>query len=607
MHLPLQAAALAAHPGVAALPLGPVLARLAVEPTGLTSAGWPYLEPPVWERFRDHVPHLFRMGRSVVEAADAIEAAAPAALEGEASQANARRACRVFRQVAATAAITAPPDLWLLRHVLGAWCELGLLRRLLDGAAVYPASCQVTVDGRDRALDSAELEADVHFLLARGLVEQYDDSFRIAGHPRVRACLAGVGPVPAPAGMSATWRGIFAGETLDRARVETVLDLVAVVPARSNPTQNHWVATLDEVELGYRLVPIVLALRAVERTTDLVAGRVLTAAELSPRYPRCAAGALEILGAAGWLDRRGEEWVVHPLGERGLGRGPGPFGIIEAYHPYLARARQALLEGRGGVHVERAANIGASQDANRRTFERANDALDRFCADTGFTYGVFVEHAIGRGEATRQRFDRSGAALSYVGADLEDAAIDAAAEQRRLGVLPADMVLVRQADIGRPEILVQAMRAAGLDPQGAVMVVGNGFHAVRDQDDERMTAVFAGYQAAGIVLLFTEESALSVDDLRATAWNTYHAGFAYVHEKSGQGLRPADPGPSIRLGRPLGAAWSECASRAGYVRADRWCVRSRTVYPTPPRAGYNPASSVGHFFVPAAIAARLGL
>jgi hypothetical protein len=122
-----------------------------------------------------------------------------------------------------------------------------------------------------------------------------------------------------------------------------------------------------------------------------------------------------------------------------------------------------------------------------------------------------------------------------------------------------------------------------------------------------MVDVFRGYHEAGVLLLFTEENALSVDDLRATAWNTYHAGFKYVHEKSGQGLRPAEPRPPVKLGAPLRAAWSECASQAGYVRATGYCGRTRTVYPYTPRSGFNPSISVNHFFIPRQLADKLGL
>ena len=110
----------------------------------------------------------------------------------------------------------------------------------------------------------------------------------------------------------------------------------------------------------------------------------------------------------------------------------------------------------------------------------------------------------------------------------------------------------------------------------------------------------------GVVLLFTEESALAVDDLLETGWNTYHAGFKYVHEKSGQGLRPAYPGPATRSDN-LRASWDECARRAGYVRVDEYCSRSRTIYPFTPVDGHNPSISVNHFFIPAPLAHRIGV
>ncbi len=119
--------------------------------------------------------------------------------------------------------------------------------------------------------------------------------------------------------------------------------------------------------------------------------------------------------------------------------------------------------------------------------------------------------------------------------------------------------------------------------------------------------VFRQYEEAGILLLFTEESALSVDDLLHTAWNTYHAGFKYVHERSGQGLRPASPVPPSALDGPLPASWTECSTRAGYVRSSEFCSRSRTIYPYTPASGHNPAISVTHFFIPGRVARTLGL
>lgn len=572
------------------------------QPTGTTRSGWPFLRREAWEAFRDRIPHLFRDGLRVLRCVDAIEAEGP--------DENLVRACKVARQIVRTAAVTAPPDLWLLRHVLGFLAELGLLERLLAGEAIYPNQCSVLREGGERLLDGRELEADLSFLLARGVVEQYDESYRIAGHPRVRELLERIRPVATwiPISPTSRWRSLFRGETLPSADLNALIDLAVSTPRPVlHGEPNHWIASHDEVELGYRLVPLVLGLRGAERTAGLKEGVTLAPESLSAVHPIAAAGALEVLTAAGWTEREGEDYRVTALGGRGFQRGPGPFGIIETYHAYMAKGAQILLEGRGQVWVERGENVGASQDANRKTFKLANDALDRFCADTGFSYRVFIEHAIGRGEATRQRFARPGGQdLSYVGADLERASLDAAQAEQAAGHLPSEMSFV-QADIGRPDVLLAALRAAGLDPEGAVMLVGNGFHEVRDQTDERMVEVFRGYQEAGILLLFTEENALSVDDLRATAWNTYHAGFKYLHEKSGQGLRPADPRPPVRLGRALRAAWSACAQEAGYRRADAYCSRTRTIYPYTPPSGHNPSISVSHMFVPERIAKGVGL
>ncbi|MBA2665021.1 MAG: hypothetical protein H0U74_22230 [Bradymonadaceae bacterium] len=584
-------------------PIARRLVPLVTHPTGLSSAGFPYLERHVFERFRDTIPHLFAMGLRVLEAQQAIQSAADTLEVSQADRDNIGRACRVVRQIVYTAAITAPSDLWLLRHVVGIHTELGLTGRLLAGEAINPQFCEVEIEGKPALLDAEQLEIDLHFLLARGLVEPYDTSFRIAGHARVREVLGALGARPAgePIPMTPYWTRLFAGERLSEHEAEVIARVGASAPAgRSDLAQSHWIATRDEVEIGYRLVPLVLGLRAVNRTSALLEGVALDAEALGATDARGAGAALSILEAAGWAERVGEGIQVSAIGARGFSRAPGPFGIIQTYHPYLARGAEILVGGRKNVWVTRGENVGASQDANRATFMQANDALDRFCADSGFDYSVFIEHAIGRGEATRQRFERTGdARVRYFGADLEDAAIDAALLEQRAGRLPANMVFVRQADIGKPELLIDALVGEGVSPRGAVMLVGNGFHEVREQTDEKMVEIFRGYHEAGILLLFTEENALSIDDLRATAWNTYHAGFKYVHEKSGQCLRPASPRAQPRLGPALRAAWSECAARAGYVRLDDYCTASRTIYPYPRKDRHNPSISVNHFFVPA--------
>lgn len=596
---------LSGRPEIASDPLCQRLLPILTQPTGVSSSGYPYLQRDAWEMFRDRVPHLFGAGLAVLRALDRITSLA--SQEAGDETADLLNAAKVVRQVVLSAAITAPTDLWLMRQVLGTFAELGLLERLVAGEALYPECCEVHLHGEARQLRPAELEKDLHFLLARGIVEQYDNSFRIAGHPRVLRLVEEIDPVPNGEDTTRRWRRVFCGKNLTSAEQGLLLDLAFRLPeVLTEPGHNHWVASLEEVEIGYWLVPIVLGLRAAERTSDLSHGTEIRARHWSQDNARCAAGALEVLTAAGWMVREGERYRVTRLGARGFERAPGPFGIIQAYHPYMEHGKAILLSGRGDIWVRRGENIGPSQDANRSTFAKANASLDRFCADTDFRLGVFIEHAIGRGEATRQRFERGPAGLRYFGADLEDAAIDAAIQQQAAGCLPPDMVFVRAADIGEPRVLLDALRQHGADSCGAVMLVGNGFHEVRNPTDRAMVEVFRGYQQAGIILLFTEENALSIDDLRATAWNTYHAGFKYVHEKSGQALRPAEPRSTTRLGHPLRAAWSECAERAGYVRLPAYCTRTRTVYPYPRPGRANPAISVNHFFVPGAVASELG-
>jgi len=601
---PLRDALLAA-PDVGSRPLARALVPIVTGETGVSTAGYPYLNARGFARFRDTVPHLLGMGHQAWLAAEVIEAAAATLEASDDERGGLVRGLRVVRTVLRTAAITAPPDLWLLRQVLGAHRGLGLLGPLLDGDEIDPLTCEVDTPSGHRALRTDELEADLDFLVARGLLTLGGGRYAAREQPRARRVLEELAPTAPDTGFDtiALWARVFGGESVSDAEAEALEGLGRFErPAPSVPGYT-WVPSLEEIELGYRLLPVVLGLRVAGQTAALGRGE---APRLPDGCPDLVAVAQRILEASGAL--QAGRWEATPVGRRVFARGPGPFGIIGAYHGYGARLRQLLLEGRGSVWVERGANVAASQEANRKTFAAANDALDRFCSDTGFGFGVFIEHAVGRGEATRQRFERSGGAnVQYIGADLEEAAIAAARSERSEGRLPANMTFIAGADIGDPSAVVDFLRARGHETEGAVMLVGNGFHEVRNQTDERMVEVFRGYHDAGFVLLFTEESALSTDDLLKTAWNTYHAGFRYVHSKSGQGLRPAVPGPPPRFGKPLPASWSECATRAGYVLAEAYCRRGRTIYPYAMPGRPNPSISVNHFVVPGPLAARLGI
>jgi hypothetical protein len=586
-------------------PAAVALVPIVTSETGISSAGFPFLNARAFARFRDTVPHVLGAGGVAWRAVDVLERVGADADIDDLERLGLARGLRVVRTVLRTAAVTAPPDLWLLRQVLGAHRGLGLLGPLLDGGEIDPHHCVVETPTGERTLKPSELEADLDFLVARGLLTVGGGRYAAREQPRARRVLEDL-PATAPdAGFDtiALWGRAFSGAPLSALEASALEALGTFdIPSSRCPAYT-WIASLEEIELGYRLLPVVLGLRIAGLTAALSKGE---APDLPAARSTLHAVAQRILAASGAL--LGGGWEPTPLGERLFARGPGPFGIIGAYHGYTARLRQLLLEGRGNVWVERGANVAASQEANRRTFERANDALDRFCSDTGFEFQIFIEHAVGRGEATRQRALRSGDdPIQFIGADLEEAAIAAAREERAQGHLPENMLFISGADIGDPSAVIDYLRARGLDTQGAVMLVGNGFHEVRNQTDERMVEVFRGYHDAGLLLLFTEESALSTEDLLKTAWNTYHAGFRYVHAKSGQGLRPAVTGPPPRFGKALPASWTECAARAGYIRAEAYCHRGRTIYPYAMASRPNPAVSVSHFVVPRPLAQRLGL
>ena len=557
-------------------------------PTGKSSAGYPYLGAPAWRRFRDWVPHILDDGMRVLDASERIldvirEEASPAEL------ASAESARDVIRQVVLTAAITAPPDLYVLRWVIAGLQKTGVAAMLLDGQEVIPDSCG--------DLLGPELAVDLRFLVSRGYLARTPNGFRLLEHETARRILQLPPPESDPGpGAARDWMNLINEDSEESAqRLRKI-----VVPEKDEREAGEWPATASDCLLAAQLVPLVLGMRAAG-----VIPSIEDSGRLDPKmFGNCGEVALSIFRSAGLC---AEDGSLNVIGHRVLSRGIGPFGIIAAYHPYLAQLPKIFREGRGAVHVQRDTNIAASQDANARTFSRANEALDRFCRDHNFNFEVFIEHAMGRGEAIRQRYSIDGSRRRYVGADLEDAAIDAAELERDAGRLPSDILLIRNADIGKPSILLEGMRKASLSPRAAVMIVGNGFHEVREQTDEFMTAILKEYCEAGILLLFTEESALSADDLLETAWNTYHAGFKYVHERSGQGLRPASPGPAQPLeGRPP-ASWTECAHQAGYVEARQYKTRGRTVYPYTPPSGHNPAISVNHFFVPASLAKELNL
>lgn len=501
----------------------------------------------------------------------------------------------VVRQVIRTASITAPPALWMATYVVQGLREVGIAQRLLEAVCIDP--------GQESELQSGELDTDLCFLSILGVLERSGQGYTVRGEMG-RHILAELRAPLGPAGLANVWGAAFRGEILNAQALSWLESVVTDLPIRTDWTQSDHFPTLEEIALGTRFLPLVLGLAIANRADRFKEGAEITALSLNLAHSELGSGVVRLLESAGVLE---QGFVTH-LGARILARGPGPFGIVEAYHPYMDQLGQILRHGRGAVHLTRAANVAASQRANSASFAKANEALDAFCKDTGFSYSVFIEHALGCGEAIRQRWTQSTAkTITFVGADLEDEAVDAAIAEQAAGRLPPTMRFVRNADIGRPACLLGPLAAVGIDTQGAVMIVGNGFHEVRHQTDQGMQGVFEAYCQAGIVLLFTEETALSIRDQVETAWNTYHPAFRYTHEKSGQGLRPSELNPPDPFGAVMPMSWTDCAEKGGYICLQAYCRKGRTIFPHPGPDGRNPTTNVTYFFVPKGIAVERGL
>ena len=282
-------AALLADPAVAGDARARELAVILTVATGRTSGGHPYLQEPAWVRLRDWVPHILDDGPAVIAAVDVVVAAAARVDAGISLEA----AARVVRQVALTASITAPPDLWLLRHVLTAFARLGLSARLAADEVVRPSSLAPALPH--------EVQLDLGFLLSRGLLCGAPGGLRIADHAAARAVFAWTPPaVPSslPSSIAAAWARLFRGSNNDDVRAGLGELLNPPLPD-STKAPGFFAPSPREIEVGFRLVPIVLGLRAADKHHALLESGFCRATELVGGDQRLGAQLLWTLARAG--------------------------------------------------------------------------------------------------------------------------------------------------------------------------------------------------------------------------------------------------------------------------------------------------------------------
>ncbi|MBL9164755.1 MAG: hypothetical protein JNL18_18655 [Planctomycetaceae bacterium] len=556
---------------------------------GAIANGHPTIPSAAFTAFVERVPHLFGAGERLLvwlrQAEDELRW-----LPGVTYDEIPHAGFEVLRRLTYTAAICAPAELWVAAHLLSNHATAGVLDEFARGGGVRPMEIAVR-----RGLDPLLVDAGIRFLHARGYLDLSSRGYVVSSGAAARSVVLSPHLVMPPQiddpveCLVARWGGdpSAGGKALDQL-------LAWLASACLAPASCGWVAGLREIRLGYLVLLLTLVFRRLRGEENVRPGQRL--AVLLPGEPNGAGSLFELAGLT-CVDGR-----LTSAGARVLTRGSGPCGIVYSYRPHFAALAERLTKRGGGLQIARSENLTASQTGNRNAFRGGNAALDRFCERTGYRYDLFIEHAMGRAEAIRQRFLLSGeAGIRYVGADTDDAAIRAAEGLRAAGELPLNMRLVRSCDIGRPATLLDALRVAGIRTSAGVMMVGNGFHEIRAQTDEGIAAVLGEYCRAGLVLILTEESLLDDDSLRATAWNSYHGGFRYLHTVSGQWLRPYGHRDEA-LGRDC---WGACLSRAGYLISEEFSVKSRPIFPCDDSPVSNPPISVTYFCVPEELARSL--
>ena len=409
-------------------PFADALAPIVLGPVGVSSAGYPYLEASLFRHLRDSLPLLFRGGRTR-DTADRIGEESEKKLPREQSE-NIQAAVTVVRTILNTAAITAPPDLWLLRQVLETWKDLELIEPLLSQDGIDPSDCGFL---------ESEVRVDLTFLLSRGYLVERDGRYFAGPDKNAGETFHALLNENKSLLRRLLHNGPISLTALSEVHNIEQLTSFLQVPNLTVSRRESWCANWNEINLGHRWVPVLLGLSQSPLLKQFTEADCVGETVRSWKQLPLGENLVHLLTETGVLTQANDDHRPTSIGQRVFKRGAGPFGIIQAYQPYMENLSRILSAGRQEVHVQRGPNVAASQLANRTSFEKANNSLDRFSQDTGFTYQVYIEHALGRGEATRQRFERMGPALTYIGADLEQASIDSAMQEQSNGHLPKNM------------------------------------------------------------------------------------------------------------------------------------------------------------------------
>lgn len=133
-------------------------------PTGMSSSGYPYISHGSFQLFLRSTPFLFQNGAKIVEKILNLQK------HIENKESDLARSLQVIRTVIYTAAVTAPTDLWILRHILSTHRKVGILDDLKKGTAIGDQTYCL-----EREVGQQQLLHDLGFLYSRGYLEKTEE------------------------------------------------------------------------------------------------------------------------------------------------------------------------------------------------------------------------------------------------------------------------------------------------------------------------------------------------------------------------------------------------------------------------------------------------
>jgi hypothetical protein len=225
--------------------------------TNVSSSGFPYISEKNFRIFLQNIPHLFIEGQLLLEWLNEVEK-----LFGKNGNESVKRSIKVIRTIILTASVTSPSDLWLMKQIISTHKELGIIDWLLEGNVVDPEEY-----AENNNLQLNQLEHDLHFLYTRGYLIKADYGFVINNNPVVYHTLSNLLPVPSSLNINIIpiiIDYLKNGQSSSEVEMNSFFNIHEIDGISSN-----WIASNLDIELGFRILPLVLGLRVLEFTSQL--------------------------------------------------------------------------------------------------------------------------------------------------------------------------------------------------------------------------------------------------------------------------------------------------------------------------------------------------